>query len=169
LKSTKSCSPDFRSSFATPRTPATLIAAEDAVAPAPCYLPGMRYLRGPSIPGFLLALILGLGLLLPEAVHGLAHHHAAEHHAASAAPHSHEHPGAALTGDDHAGDHPHLESLARPSAKPGLARALVVQSTVHALDGLSEERPLALPLAAQPLTAGREHGPPPPARAPPLV
>jgi len=130
----------------------------------------MRHLRGPSVPGFLLALLLGLGLLLPEVAHSLAHHHAAEHHAASAAePHSHDLPGAALTDDHHAGDHPHVELLATLSAKPSLAHAVVVQAVALALDALPEERPLAPAVAAQPPPDGRNHGPPPPSRAPPLI
>src|SRR5687768_6151508 len=50
-----------------------------ADASVPGYLPTMRYLRGPSVPAVLFAYLLGLGLLLPEVGHSLAHSHASEH------------------------------------------------------------------------------------------
>jgi hypothetical protein len=130
----------------------------------------MRHTRGPSVPGFLLALLLGLSLLVPEVGHSLAHYHAADHHTTSdLSLHHHGAAGMGLTDSHHDGDHPHLELVATLSGKPSLVHAVVVQSVVLSLHAVGEEHVLPPALTTGRPPGGREHGPPPPSRAPPLV
>ncbi len=130
----------------------------------------MRHLRGPSVPAVLLAFLVGVGLLLPEVSHSLAHHHSAEHHGASqSAAHHHGFSGIGLIGERHGGDHPHLDLLAAASAKTSLAHAAMVQVFVLLLPARDELRPLPLATVPGPPLEGRDHGPPPPSRAPPLI
>jgi len=130
----------------------------------------MRYVRGSRISGSLLALVMALALPLPEVGHGLAHHHAAEHHGPS---HTGHHGGAAgdlLLADEQAvGRHPHLDLVATPPAKPLLAHASALRVVALLLPEIGEERPLP-PTFTTGLSPGRrDHGPPPPSRAPPQV
>ena len=130
----------------------------------------MRYLRGPTVPAVLLAFLTGVGLLLPEVGHSLAHYHAADHHSGPhSAPHHHDSTSLELIGEHHGGDHPHLDLLATPSAKTSLVHTAIVQVCVLALDAADQESALPPPTAVAPPLAGRGHGPPPPSRAPPLV
>jgi hypothetical protein len=130
----------------------------------------MRDLRRPNVLDFLLGLLLGLGLLVPEVGHSLAHYHAAAHHGDPALTlHQHGAAGIGLTDAHHGGDHPHLELVATPSSKLSLAHAVVVQSVVLALHALGEEHPLPPAVITGRPPGEREHGPPPPSRAPPLV
>lgn len=129
----------------------------------------MRQLRGPSVPGFLLALLLGLSLPLPELGHSLAHSHAAEHHRGADPAPQHHAADVGLNSDEPHGDHPHLAVVATLSAKPSLAHAAVVQ--VDMLAAYDPRDDASLPhtaIGALP-PDGPDHGPPPPARAPPLV
>ena len=115
-----------------------------------------------SAPRLIVALLLGLSLLAPEAVHGFVHHHAAEHQEAAATP---------AAGDDHQhhDDHPHLELAAAPCAKVSLGPAVVVQTVLLALQPPDAARPLLPDAPPGMLPGGRDHGPQPPSRAPPLV
>jgi hypothetical protein len=130
----------------------------------------MRHLRRPSVPGFVLGLFLGLGLLVPEVGHSLAHYHAADHHTEpTLALGQHGAAGIELTDAHHGGDHPHLELVATPSSKPSLIHALVMRSVALALHVPGEEQPLPPAVITGRPPGDREHGPPPPSRAPPLV
>ena len=130
----------------------------------------MRHLRGPSVPGFLLALLMGLGLLLPEVGHSLAHHHEAEHHGApDVASHEHDPAAAGLTSRHSGGDHPHGEPVAAPAAKPLLTYAVVVHAVLFALHDFSEGRPLPPTVTTGLSPGGQHHGPPSPSRAPPQL
>jgi hypothetical protein len=130
----------------------------------------MRNLRGPSLPVILLALVLGIGLLLPEVAHSLAHHDAAYHHGAPhSAPHHDDHASPELAGEHHGGDHLHLELVAVPSGKPSLFHAAILRAVVLSLHVVGEERRVPSPLTGGQPPGRQDHGPPPPSRAPPLV
>jgi hypothetical protein len=130
----------------------------------------MRYLRGPRLPAVVLALLLGLGLFLPGVGHSLAHHHASQHHDAHDSallyPGS---PDTGVLGEHQGGDHPHLDLLATPSAKISLTLVAIVPVFILALPATDGDRGLTLPVLAGPPRTGRDHGPPPPSRAPPLI
>ena len=113
----------------------------------------------------LLALVTGAALLFPEVGHSLAHHHAAEHGAVS------DIPGHAVLPQEHGHtDHPHLDMVASPQAKPLFQyAAIVVRVATLVFDDPVIERPLA-PVEPAGLSPGNLlHGPPPPSRAPPQV
>ena len=129
----------------------------------------MHRVRRPSVSGTLLAFLLGFGLLLPEMVHSLAHHHAAEHGSAHVSPHQGFPSGSAKSTDAHGGDHPHLDLIGTPSAKPTLAKAIEVQGALPAFRELETQNAQLLAVAPTIPPGGRDHGPPPPSRAPPLV
>jgi hypothetical protein len=131
---------------------------------------GMRNTRRHGIPDYLMWLLLSLGLLLPEAGHAYAHHHAAEHHGSDQGV-AHHHTGtsgAVRTGEHGNADHPHLNLLGTPSAKPLLAYAVIVRAVALLLEGAGE-RPLPLTFTTGVSPGWRAHGPPPPSRAPPQV
>ncbi len=134
-----------------------------------CYSSAMRYVCRSRISGSLIALFMAVALLLPEAGHGLAHHHAAEHHGPSLTAHHGGAPGDLLMADEQAvGRHPHLDLVATPAGKPLLVHATVVRAVALLLPEIGEERPL--PTLTTGLSPGRRnHGPPPPSRAPPQV
>lgn len=132
----------------------------------------MRRPRSISAPRLILALLLGLSLLAPEAVHSFVHHHAAEHHGdaqqdggVSAAPHE----PVAASDYQHGDDHPHLQLAAAPSTKLSLGQAMVAQAVLLAIQPLDAQRPLLPPAPPGVLPGAWDHGPPPPSRAPPLV
>lgn len=131
----------------------------------------MRRLRRSGLPSLLLILVMGLAVLFLEAGHSLAHRHALNadlHHAVEhAVPHAH---GEMAVDDGHVGgDHPHVELLGTPGAKPLLAHAVATQTVIRLADDLGTERQVRL-VVLDDLTPGcREHGPPPPSRAPPLA
>ena len=130
----------------------------------------MRSLRSPGLPGSLSSALLGLALFLPGVGHSLAHHEVAEHHQVpGTAPHQHDASHATLTGEHHGDAHLHLDLVAAPSAKPPVPHAVVASSPVLALDPPGEERPLPPAVTDGRPPGGRDHGPPSPSRAPPLV
>jgi hypothetical protein len=131
----------------------------------------MRYLRRSGSPALSLAILMAIGILVPEAGHSFAHHEAqahVEHHAASDV-----YPGAGKTpaiSSGHPGDgHPHFERSPILPGKTLLPDAAAVQTVLFLhleFGGVTR-----LPAAAVPTRPPPEsnHGPPPPARAPPLV
>ncbi len=135
-----------------------------------CYSSAMRYVRGSRDSGSLLALFMALALLLPEVSHGPAHHHAAEHHGLSNTAHHGGGAGDLVLADEQAvGRHSHVDLAAAPAGKPLLAHATVVRVVALLLPEIGEERPLP-PTSRNGLSPGwRDHGPPPPSRAPPQV
>ncbi|MBA2457645.1 MAG: hypothetical protein H0V43_01670 [Gemmatimonadales bacterium] len=111
---------------------------------------------------------MALALLLPEVSHGLAHHHAAEHHGPSDIADHHAGAGDLSLTDEQAGDrHPHLDLVATPAGKPLLAHATVVRVVALLRPEHGEERRLPPTLATGLSPGRRDHGPPPPSRSPP--
>ena len=134
------------------------------------YLPTMRYLRGPSVPAVLFAYLLGLGLLLPEVGHSLAHSHASEHRDSyDSAPLHHGSSEIGFLGEPQGGDHPHVDLLATTPAKISLTMVAMVQVFILAFPAADGNRRLPVSAVAGFPLGGREHGPPPPSRAPPLI
>ncbi|MGH7519529.1 MAG: hypothetical protein ACREOC_19015 [Gemmatimonadales bacterium] len=132
----------------------------------------MRSTRRSDLQGLLISLLLGLSLLVPGAGHAIAHHHAAEHdRSTDLADYGHSGSGShvVMTGGHSDADHPHLDLLAVPSAKPLLVHAIVVRAMALVLDDVSVERPLPLGFTTGLSPGARGHGPPPPSRAPPQV
>ncbi len=137
----------------------------------------MRCVRGSGIASSLTVLFMALALLLPEVGHGLAHHHAAQHHDAA------QHHGSSYIADRHGGTgsdlsltdeqgdgrHPHLDLVAKPPSKPLLAYASAVRAVALLLPDFGEERPLPPAFTTGFSPGRRDHGPPPPSRAPPQV
>lgn len=140
----------------------------------------MRRLRRSRLPALILGLVLGFAVLLPEIGHTLAHRHAAEHavphavvavddhHHDAAAGAAHPH-GYVASEDTHAdGVHAHFDLRLASPTKASLAFMLAARTVVELVLDLTETgRPS--PVAQDHLIlAGRNHGPPPPSRAPPL-
>jgi hypothetical protein len=123
-----------------------------------------------------MSIVAALALLLPEWGHGLAHHHAAAHHDAPQHHDSSRHAAhdrltggiTSVTGETGDDGHPHLELIATAPAKPLPIYATVVR-VVALLAQVSEERPLQPSAATDLSPRRREHGPPPPSRAPPRI
>ena len=132
----------------------------------------MRRPRSISVPRLMLALLLALTVLAPEAVHSFVHHHTAEHHGgverhavASASPHQ----PAVAPDHQHGDDHPHVELAAAPCAKLSPGQAMIAQLVLLAIQPPDTGRPVLVPLSPGALPGGWDHGLPPPSRAPPLV
>ncbi len=140
----------------------------------------MLRLRRSRLPALILGLILGVAVLLPEIGHSLAHRvaaaHAApdaaldgdhhDHRAAAAAPHRHRDTVAA--GQHAAAVHPHFDLRPTPPIKTSLALLMAAQTVVEFILDAAEPRP-PTPFGQDHLIlAGRNHGPPPPSRSPPL-
>jgi hypothetical protein len=128
----------------------------------------MHWLRRPSVPGLLLAFLMGVGLLLPEMAHGFAHHHDAEHEASHPSKHA-PMSGSSATSGSHGSDHPHLDLTGTPSAKPSFGKAIVVQHAVPVFRECETQHAQLPAIAAAMPPGGRDHGPPPPSRAPPFL
>jgi ABC-type Zn2+ transport system substrate-binding protein/surface adhesin len=141
----------------------------------------MRRLRTSGMPAVLLALILGVAPLLFGVGHSHAHrqsphvsHSSADHHDAADHHGSVDHHEIANTAviafeDGHASnDHPHLDLTATPPAKT-ILQALVVRAVTDLWDLIDDEVRVPLIASAAHTLRGREHGPPPPARAPPIA
>lgn len=140
----------------------------------------MHHLRRSRLPALFLGLVLGFAVLLPEIGHSLAHRNAALH----AAPHAaldvddHHHGGAALAAPGHGdmvaagthggGVHPHFDLRPTRPTKTSLA-LLAAQTVVEFILDVAEPRPPS-PFGRDHLVvlAVRNHGPPPPSRAPPV-
>ena len=131
----------------------------------------MHRLLRPGASGPLVVLVLGLALLLPEVSHSLAHHHAMEaeqHHHVAAQDHSAD--GWATLGEpDTDADHPHPDLRATPAAKPLFALEFAPPAVVRQASILGVVRHLQASVIDDPAPPGQLHGPPPPARAPPLI
>ena len=139
----------------------------------------MHHLRRSRLPALILGLVLGVAVLLPEIGHSLAHRDAALHTA----------PDAVLAGDDHhhgaevvAGPgegmvsagrhavevHPHFDLRQTAPSKTSLSLFLAVQYVVDLILDPVDHQP-AIPFRQGHFAmAWRNHGPPPPSRAPPL-
>jgi hypothetical protein len=141
----------------------------------PYYLPVMQFRSRRRSYHLIAAVAMIAALLLPEAGHGFAHHHAAEHHVLRVDEHHngglHDVAGDEAVSENHRhSDHPHVELLAGPPSRPPLVYpAIVVRVAALLLSHLDDLRPL-IPLEATGLSPGNwSHGPPPPSRAPPQV
>jgi hypothetical protein len=130
----------------------------------------MRNTQRCGIPDYLMCLLLSLALLLPEAGHAYAHHHAAEHHGSDQVTAHHRTGTSAVvsTGGDGNANHPHLNLLATPSAKPSLAYPMIGRVVALLLEDLVEH-PLPPIFVPRVPPVWRANGPPPPSRAPPQV
>jgi hypothetical protein len=144
--------------------------------PAPSsYLSAMQFRSRLPAYRLLMALAMTAALLLPEAGHSFAHHHAAEHSTMRVA--EHHHGVRADVGADEAvlenhrhSDHPHLDLLAGPPSKPPLVcAALVIRVAALLLPDLDDSPPLTPPEATGLSPGDLTHGPPSPSRAPPQV
>lgn len=130
----------------------------------------MRHARRHGLPTALLALMLGLALLIPEAGHSLAHHESAAH----GAPRDADHHGGGADGRGRLGaraegDHPHVELAAPLPARPSLMQAIIVRVGALLAHDLAATCTAPLMLAAGLPPGDLTLQPPPPARAPPLV
>jgi hypothetical protein len=134
-----------------------------------------------GIVAVLLTMIMGIAVLLSEAGHSYAHrqlgqvsHHSVEHHGSashhgSADHHDVAHTAAVAVQDaDASNEHPHPDVIAIPPVKTVL-HALTVRTVVDLSDQIDQELRLPLVVSSTFTLRGREHGPPSPARAPPLV
>jgi hypothetical protein len=140
----------------------------------------MHHLRRSRLPALFAGLVLGFAVLLPEIGHSLAHRedalhaapHAAldvdDHHHGEAAVAAHGHGAMVATGTHAAGVHPHFDLRPTPPTKTSLALLLAAQTVVEFILDVAEPRP-PIPFGQDHLLlAGRNHGPPPPSRAPPV-
>jgi hypothetical protein len=123
----------------------------------------------------LLGLIMAAALLFPEVGHGFAHRHAAEHRLAVTHDHhlgnGHADSVGTVVANEHGhADHPHLDTVASPSAKPILGDvAAVVRVAAVLLADLRDAGPVTPVERTGISPGGNTHGPPPPSRAPPQV
>lgn len=129
----------------------------------------MRRLRRSCFPALLLGPVLAFAVLLPEIGHSLAHRDAAfrHHHGAvtrAALPHRD-----VASEDEHlAGVHPHFDLRPTPPTRSSLALFLAARTVVELIVDVAEPRRARLVPQAHLVLGGRNHGPPPPSRAPPL-
>ena len=132
----------------------------------------MQSLRRSRVSAWLLSLIVGCSVLIPEIGHAAVHRHGTQHRLADVA---HEHDagtvhaqsGAELADGQGADTHTHIDLRTTSPAKQSLAY-LANARTLGVLV-LGGQAPRPVPIAREPLVvAGRRHGPPPPSRAPPL-
>ncbi len=140
----------------------------------------MHSLRRSRLPGLTLLLVLGFGILPPEIGHSAAHRDAARHAGLEADDHGHGHhhdgpeanevhgrPDMTAVGVQTVVLHPHFE-LHPIAAKTSLFLALADRTVVaFILDATEHTSPIVFPRDRLVLTL-RNHGPPPPSRAPPL-
>jgi hypothetical protein len=131
----------------------------------------MRHLRTSGLPAILLALLMAVGVLLPEVSHSFAHGQGGGHaeHELLSQVQAGSGVAATVSRGHAADDHPHFELAATLPGKPLLAYAVAAQTVFRlVLDGNAG---LQVPAATARTLAPPQsnHGPPPPTRAPPLV
>lgn len=131
----------------------------------------MRPLRMSGLPAILLTLVMGFGILLPEAGHSLAHRQGGVHGSQETVDHIEaDHAVRAVVSAGHAADsHPHPDLVATLPGRPLLAYALAAQTIRWLLGDPAPARRVAPAIvrALAPIQSG--HGPPPPTRAPPHI
>ncbi len=142
----------------------------------------MHCLRRSRLPGAILLLVLGFGVLLPEIGHSVAHRHSAahpqdprgddhghgHHHDGPEADEVHGQPDMLAVGTQTVAVHPHFELHPISPTKPSLLLALAAGTVAEfILDATEPASPVA-PSRSRPVLILRSHGPPLPSRAPPL-
>lgn len=140
----------------------------------------MHHLRRSRLPALILGLVLGFAVLLPEIGHSMAHRTAAlhvaphathdvnDHHHGAAADAAHGHRDTMAAGPHTARVHPHFDLRPAAPGKASPSLLLAAHTVVELiLDSADPRSPIPVP-PDRPVLSGRNHGPPPPSRAPPL-
>jgi hypothetical protein len=132
----------------------------------------MSSIRRADLPGLLLALLLAVAFLLPEAGHSHAHQQLAHHDSETAHAEAFANPAhddLVFSSHHDADEHEHLSLVATPTAKPLVLAEATASPFELPRPELRWSRVVRTGFASSLPPGLLEHGPPPPSRAPPLV